>query len=91
MHNFRMNNVGGSYYDPNKLGYSSVSKHYGQSHRSNVTSMQIKDTTMIIILENFNLCWIMKERNSKRLNKNLKVILITRGKLEFNWRASWSS
>ena len=34
MNNFRANNIGGSYYEHNKLGYSSVSKQQGYSHRS---------------------------------------------------------
>ena len=39
MNNFRANNFGNSYYDHNKLGYSSVSKQHGISQRSNSSIM----------------------------------------------------
>ena len=62
--NYRTNNFP-SYYDNNpKLGYSNVSKGFGQSYRSKLVYMQTKMKT--ITLQNLSLCCKMSVKNSRK-------------------------
>ncbi len=62
-----------SYYDNNpKLGYSNVSKGFGQSYRSNLFYIQTK--MMIITSQKLSLCFKMKEKNLKKLKINWNMI-----------------
>lgn len=77
--NYRPTNYGNSYLDTNnnRLGYSSVSKGYGYSNRSNVFLIifviQIMEM-MIKILDRYNLCYRMSVKNLNKQNKNMNMI-----------------
>ena len=73
--NYRPNNYP-SYYENNpKLGYSNVSKGFGQSYRSNSGFIQIK--MMIITSQKLSSCLKTNARNSKKQRINSSMTLTT--------------
>ena len=74
--NYRSNNFP-SYYENNpRLGYSNVSRGFGQSYRGTLDLIQ--PLSKIIILTKYNSCSKMKGKNSRRTRTSWNMILTMR-------------